>query len=285
VHRSIWIGSIALLVGGGVVASAGCPDDTNTGYLPVTAIQVDITDLLNGANLTCGTGPGDVAMYAAVVNFQSSDTQPSGTPTQACTSPPGAPLILAGGLYPCYAAGPIANLPLPNDGGALPDGGHVDYAVQILMFTQAEFAAHQKEIEKAIAPGTKEISGDGGVCSLPFSWAATCTATEQNNIEVNTACPGGVVLGPTPAGGGDSAASDGEVEDGGDDGGVEDAGTEDAGIEDAGKDGGKSGDAASPKEAAAGDAPSEAAADAKGQDAPSGLDGGADGPTDGPPPG
>jgi hypothetical protein len=255
------------------VASAGCPDDTDTGYLPVTAIQVDIADLLNGANLTCGIGPGDVAMYAAIVNFQTSDPLRSDAQAEACTYPSGAPPILAGGVYPCYASGPFANLPLPNDGGALPDGSHVDYTVQILFFTQAQFAAHQKEIESAIAPGTKEVSGDRGVCSLPFSWAASCTATEQNNIEVNTACPGGIVLGPTPAGG-DGGEDSGAPDGGGEGGGVEEGGVEDG----ARRDSGKSGDAAPPKEAAVGDAPTSA--DAKGLDAPSGADGTTDGPAD-----
>jgi hypothetical protein len=220
------LGTLTLLLCAGAAASAGCPNTSNTGLLPITAVNIDLAQLLDGENLTCGPGPGDVVYYAAIVNYQpSKTTNGSGQPDPFdCGAypfnPPGTPpaILLAGGAGYCYAAGTFANLPLPNDAGALPDGGSIGFTVQVYFFSNAALAANPDlpaRITNAVTPANGLTAGNAcnALGGLPFSYATTCTAIEEDNIIVNAAC-GAVECNPASEfgcnaeGGGDSEGGD-----------------------------------------------------------------------------
>jgi len=160
VQRSAWLGTLTLLLCAGAAASAGCPNTSNTGLLPITAVNIDLAQLLDGANLTCGLGPGQVYQYAAIVNYQPTKATNGGgqpDPFDCGAFPFSPPALLAGGAYPCFTTAPFANLPLPNDAGALPDGGSIGFTVQVYFFSNAAFLAHPdlpKLIASAVTPGT-----------------------------------------------------------------------------------------------------------------------------------
>jgi hypothetical protein len=180
VHRSAWIGTVALLLGAILTASAGCPDVSNTGVLPVTGVEVDIADLLTGANLACGTGPGDVYKYAAIANLDVAGTDRA---IDDCNVAP-----LAGGVFDCFSLGTLGNLPL-QDGGVVMDGGTVVYSVQIYFFTYDVYSPdagdYATQIQNAVSPMN---TSPPAICKLPYSWATTCTATEADDIKVNASC-------------------------------------------------------------------------------------------------
>jgi hypothetical protein len=205
------LGTLTLLLCAGAAASAGCPSTSNTGLLPITAVNIDLAQLLDGANLTCGLGPGQVYQYAAIVNYQPTKaTNVGGQPnpfdcgTYAFVPPQEPPPPrLAGGGYPGVTTGPFANLPLRNDAGALPDGGSIAFTIQVYFFTNAAFLADAGpdaslagQIANYVTPGippgaTAPLTADnacGGLGKLPFSYATTCTAIEEDNIVVNAAC-------------------------------------------------------------------------------------------------
>jgi hypothetical protein len=196
VQRSAWLGTLTLLLCAGAAASAGCPNTSNTGLLPTTAVDIDFAQLLDGENLTCGPGPGDVVYYAAIVNYQPSKTtngsdQPD--PFDCGAYPFTLPTLLAGGGGYCYAPGTFANLPLPNDAGALPDGGSIGITVQVYFFSNAALAANPDlpgRITSAVTPANGLTAGNAcnALGGLPFSYATTCTAIEEDNIVVNAAC-------------------------------------------------------------------------------------------------
>jgi hypothetical protein len=161
-------------------------------------------------------------------------------------------------------AGTFANLPLPNDAGALPDGGSVAFTLQVYFFTNAAFSADPNlstDIASAVAPdGVTAGKACNALGKLQFSYATTCTAIEEDNIVVNAACN---PIQCNPAGEFGCAAGGG------------DSGTE------AGSLGTDAGDATTTDARAGADAPSgqDAAHDA-GHDAPGGADVAIDGPHD-----
>jgi hypothetical protein len=235
-----------LLCGAAMVA--GCPDTTNFAVLPITTIQIPIGDLLNGVNLECGgpdAGPDEVYKYAAVVHFDGSDKIIS--PTD-CSLP-----ILAGLVSDCYVPGTLSYLPLPNDAGAVPDGGSFTYSVQIYFFNADTWAKldNGEKIEAAVKPNATST-----ICQLPYpyTWMTTCTATEQANVASSAACER-VELNPAAA--------------------VLDSGVEDSGVGDARSTEASAGDASIPDAKTSADARShDAQTDARS------IDGATDAPPD-----
>jgi hypothetical protein len=185
VRRSILLGILVLL---GLVllgVTLGCPATTNTGVLPITALEIDISDILSGADLGCGKGPNDVYKYAAIVQ-----QDPNGNKMRVgdCELEP-----LAGGTFDCFNKAVFGNLPLPYDGGALPDGGSATYSVQIYFFNYETWQrVGPAKINQAVSP----LNGFGTpICGLDYNWATTCIGTETDMIAVNAACIP-VTLGP-----------------------------------------------------------------------------------------
>jgi hypothetical protein len=196
------------LVSGTVATSAGCPAVSNTAVLPITGITIDIQDLLAGANLNCGTGPGDVYEYAAIVDFNSTGVPPPidkcGEVAEGKVFSPGT--TVAGGVFQCFSQGTLGNLPFP-DGGFLPDGGSQLYQVQIYFFTQEAAVRYETKIQAAVQPGIPITP----ICQIPtkahpaWSWATTCTAIETDNIIVHPACEPIVLPALTDSGSPDAA--------------------------------------------------------------------------------
>jgi hypothetical protein len=215
--------------------------------LPYTAVGIDIAQLLDGNNLTCGTSPGDISTYAAIVNFYEPpaplpDAFHCGNYTFEARA------LLAGGSYPCYAQGTFANLPLPG-GGALPDGGSADFTVQIYFFTNAAFEADPglaESIRNASTPGPRMTAEEACIqfSQLPFAYAATCQGTESDNVIANASCPT-VYAAPCDGGGEDCGAPDAGVTDASSDDATDvDSRTNDAGASDDVRDEGRASDAA-----------------------------------------
>jgi hypothetical protein len=250
VRRALWIRVFALCVVAGLCILAGCPN-TNTGILPSTGVDIPIGDLLMGADLTCNDeGTGDVFIYAAIVNYADfTKYPPKGlVPVNHCGFD-----NLAGGVFQCYTAGAFGNLPL-QDGGALPDGGTETYSVQIYFFSAAVYNGDYmgKPVAEQVANALRPLSDGGGnglaLCDLPWTWATTCTAIEEDNIVVNTSCPGGLFTQPLV----DAASRDAKPDSHPSDGHVEGAK-----------------ETSTPKDGEGSDAPTDGAGDVKG-DAPPG---------------
>lgn len=216
----IAIASAVVLV---AVASAssilqGCSTSNSPPITPYTAVGVDIATLLNSANLGCGEGTYDVYWYGVVATLEyEGGIPPAGWVENAsggCL--PNAIGTTSAGLYNCFANGILANLPSLPDGGALPDGGSAFFHVQIFFYN---YATYQPEMDGLTAAVTEYLDAGANapvppsLCSksLPYTWTATCTATEQGNILVNAACPSGIVPGPDaphPDAGVEDAATD-----------------------------------------------------------------------------
>ncbi len=191
----------ALLLG----TEAGCPGTvTPPTYTPVTGVTIHARSLLGG--LSCGTGPGDVYEYEAVV-FASVDGQSVGP--------------LYSNVWDCFSDGVFDNL--PPDAGA--DAGSTDsFFFKIYAFSY----------EGAIAAGAAaaQPSGDGDAGLIPLAcpggfgpngtpcpfldpsravsigssaqWTATCTADETSGVPVTAVC---TPLAPVVRASFDAAAS------------------------------------------------------------------------------
>ncbi len=179
--------------------ASGCPATTNPAVLPITAVDTDIQQLLDQANLGCGTGPNQVYKYAVVLKYAA-----PGEPVTAndCPFPS---TDIAGGVYDCFAQGVFANLPLQDggllEGGVFPDGGSQNYSLWVYFYDYATYCEIEKDcekggdkgipgpIEEAVRPGA-EAGSATPICKLkPFAnWTTTCSANEQDNIVVNAAC-------------------------------------------------------------------------------------------------
>jgi hypothetical protein len=188
---------LAALLGAcaGAAALAGCPSTTNPAILPITAVDIDIVDLLNNANLGCGAGTYDVYGYAAVVTLEDPDagdleSADAGVAGAGCSA--SATGSISTGFAACYTPAVFSNLPLLPDGGALPDGGSAIYKVQIFFYNLATYnAANDMNDEKNAIAAALRVDAGGDVmtlCELPYTWTTTCIANEQGNIAVNAAC-------------------------------------------------------------------------------------------------
>jgi hypothetical protein len=186
VRRFFILGAFLTGACAGAVALAGCPNNTNPAILPITTVDVDIADILSGANLGCGEGVNDVFEYAAVVSLDDADAGDAGSDGD-CT--PNATGSISGGYAACFSQLVFSNLPVSADGGALPDGGSVVYDVKLFLYNSETYnkigGASALKAASLFDPGR-----DGGVtlCDLPSTWKTTCTANEQNDIAVNAAC-------------------------------------------------------------------------------------------------
>ncbi len=162
----------------------GCSGASSPAITPITAIDIDIADLLNSANLGCGEGAYDVYEYGVLVTLEYPG---GGVVDTSCVSE--ATGVVAAGAFKCYANAVFGNLPSLPDGGALPDGGSASFRVQVFLYNYDTF-----ERNGGMGPITAAVAYDAGtadtLCSPKLSptWIATCTANEQGNIEVNAKC-------------------------------------------------------------------------------------------------
>jgi hypothetical protein len=253
-HRHVapaWAPALACLaLLGGAAALAGCPGTAApTPYTPITGITIHVSELLG--SLECGTGPGDVYKYSAVMWAAASDGGPLGAP-------------LYSDAWDCFTDGVFENLPAVN-------GGSYQYFLKVYGYT---YASVQGAAPYLWCPGA--FGPDGGPCDLQDAsfasalgaaaqWDSTCTATEVQGAPVTAAC-----TALEPVVGGDAAAASGDASDAASGADSADApvSTDAPNSADAGDSGSSSeaGDSGVPNEAAP-DSPPEAAPDAP-HDAP-----------------
>jgi hypothetical protein len=153
--RSLLPLAVAVItVPAGMVAGplSGCSSsNTPSGINPVTEIVIRSESLVAGYG--CGTAPGEVYKYAAIVsNVQSPTTQYAN-------------------VFDCFADGVFASLP------ASPTG-NLDFTVQILAYSFADYN-----------PGIEAAADDpAALASSPATWTTSCTATQQPNVAVLAVC-------------------------------------------------------------------------------------------------
>jgi hypothetical protein len=140
-------------LGAAVYACAGT-DATTTGYTPVTGVLVRAESLVS--SLGCGMRDAQIFKYAAVV-------------TQGTTT-------ITGGLYDCFADAKFANLQPGPD-------GTLSFTVQIYAFSQASYAAQNAGgvLDAAAADWSR-------LQAFKPTYKTTCTATQQQNVEVLAVC-------------------------------------------------------------------------------------------------
>jgi hypothetical protein len=180
------LAATAILTGGATCVLTGCPSTaTTTGYTPITGIVILSSALVAGYG--CGTGPGQIYRYAAIVYF-ATDGGPQAPP-------------LATNVFDCFTDGVFENLPVS-------DSGSQDFIVAIQAYNRGTF------------PPELACPADGGPCAARdptartlladatrATWASTCTATQQQGIPVLAVCQ---PLVPQDAGA--NAAADAEAD-------------------------------------------------------------------------
>ncbi len=185
------VGVAALL---GLAACPGSPSTTL--YTPITGLVINSDSLLSGVG--CGTGPGQVYKYAAVVRLAGD------------ASEPGLPVS---GVFDCFTNAQFANL-------ATPDGNLTTYDIAIYAFNQASFpeaalgACDNVESDAA-------CQGENPATVLQFAgkanWTTTCTATQVPGVSEVAVCNSLVPVGDASVGsdvGTDTSAPEGGPGDG-----------------------------------------------------------------------
>jgi hypothetical protein len=203
----------------------GCPTSTSSTlvFTPITGIQIDSAQLVAGFG--CGTGPGQVFQYAAVVSFA-----PLGPDGGVESDGDAGPLeVVTSGVFDCFANGILSNLPVSEAGSSA-------YTLQIFAFNEASFPP---QLACAPGPGGPQgvsCPGDDAGAVIPFepraTFTATCTATQVPGVTVHAICTPLEPRGSVDAGafedapGEDGSSDSGSAEasaDGAADGGAGDA--------------------------------------------------------------
>lgn len=176
------------------VALPAC-DTTDAGPLaPVAGITIRSQSLTEGYG--CGTSPGQVYKYVAVVRQVAGGSSPG--------------LIASWQIYDCFADGTFAYLCTY---GA--DGGVSDFDVSVYAYNADTWgsvgSSIQNRLETDTAQGLFPVNcpaDAGGIANPPSesaaNWTTTCTATQQEGIQVLANCN----LPMTPAGGSGDANGD-----------------------------------------------------------------------------
>lgn len=157
------------LAGGGLLAA--CPSTaTTTSYTPITGITIESSSLVAGYG--CGTAPGQVYAYAALLSY-TDDAGASKSPVYS-------------GVFDCYANAQFANLP-ENDGGAL------SFDVQIFAWDQASFPQVLRCLPSTSSPASAaDCPGDSVSTVLSNAgtpnWTTTCTATQELGVSAIAVC-------------------------------------------------------------------------------------------------
>jgi hypothetical protein len=179
--------SLLLLFALGLVAAAvaiACGGTaTSDTITPITGIVIRAERLTTGRG--CGTKPGQVFKYAAVV-FEhhaghSIDTRDPGS----------FDLPLTANVYDCFTDGTFVELP------ASPGDNSVTYRIELYIYDQPAYA----QSEADIAGATNDIALALDAAALPAAtaavgrlrttrpvWTTTCGATQQEQVEVLAVC-------------------------------------------------------------------------------------------------
>jgi hypothetical protein len=153
-------------------APAGCASNaTTTAYTPITGIIIDSSDLTAGFG--CGTDPGQVYEYAALLSY-SDDAGVSQAPVYSLVSD-------------CYSDGRFSNLP-PSSSGSL------GFQLTILAWDQASFPAALRCFPPTPTnpDSTYPCPGDDVATVLSSqgtpNWSTTCSAAQQEGVSALAIC-------------------------------------------------------------------------------------------------
>jgi hypothetical protein len=166
VTRSRALASVAAAAacGAGLCGLAGCPSTVTTSlYTPITGFAIDSQTLTAG--LGCGTAPGEVYKYAAIV------TLTDGT--------------LVSGVFDCFTNAQFSNLPTP-------DGGTTNYAVAVYAYDFAAFVPAKAIGQCADLDTDAACPGENPLEVLKYTklatWTAKCTATQVQGMSQVAVC-------------------------------------------------------------------------------------------------
>ena len=201
-----------LMATGATTTLDGCTDDDAESTLDdVTGIIIRSEALF--APVGCGTGPSEVYRYFAVIDDPSNGNNP--TPNGYA-------------VYPCYADATFdQQSPTTNT-----------YRMRVYAFDYASYQA----LGGADLPLLNTLGVDGALRALSPSYTTTCSAQQQENIEVLAVCNPLLSLLDGGTTGDDGGDEDGSSTTDAGDGGDADAAPADGGSGDGG-DGGDAGDA------------------------------------------
>jgi hypothetical protein len=168
-------GAVGALTVALACAFGGCTNNvTALVYTPITGIVIRSADLVAGHG--CGTGPGQVYAYVAVLAQQNAPT-----------------VAIASTVVSCYADGVLSNLVWDAGSHPAPDAASYVYYVYIYAYDYASFTSIPQTLACS-APATPSIGCPGdfpdataGTPTAPDSgipprypptWKTTCTASE-----------------------------------------------------------------------------------------------------------
>jgi hypothetical protein len=204
--RKASVATVALALAACVLG--GCASSGNSAtYTPITGILIRASELTAGFG--CGTDPGEVYAYAALLSYS----------TDASTPQP--PVFSLVNL--CFADGQFSNLPAGVDGS-------LSFDVTVYAWDQASFPAALQCFPPTpanpsaaypcpgdVVPNVLDAADGGTTNQGRPNWSTTCTATQQPGVSVIAVC-----APLTPTGG--AVGNDGGLADAaGGDGGVADA--------------------------------------------------------------
>ncbi len=163
-------GFLVALAGITSVVGVACTTDTDAGSItPITGIAIRADSLVAGFG--CGTAPGQIYKYAAVVTY-AVDAGP------VCAEAGTADVFT--GLFDCYADGVFPNLPACSTGSQA-------FQLDVYAYNQATYAAAdtngQLESEALNNP-----AAFAQLVAATATWTTTCEATQQANVEILAVC-------------------------------------------------------------------------------------------------
>jgi hypothetical protein len=156
----------------GVVAAAAvgacAANTTTTGFTPITGIIIRSESLVAGKG--CGTAPGQVYRYLAIVTYAPDDLGTTRDP-------------IAGAVFDCFADGLFSNLQ------PAPDTGSVSYVVTIYAYDAPSYPA--ADLQCYVDQTCAALPGACDATKLHALYTTTCTATQQQGIAVLADCNAG----------------------------------------------------------------------------------------------
>jgi hypothetical protein len=153
---------VASSVGAAFGVASGCATQASTTlYTPITGIQIPAAVVVTGHG--CGTRPGQVYKYAAIVTY----------PVE------GGAATVTSGVFDCFADGIFANLPTI-DGGT--------FRVNVYAFSQGSFPPALACSPPNSVPCPGDDAGSVAAYAASADWTAECTATQVPGITTVASC-------------------------------------------------------------------------------------------------
>jgi hypothetical protein len=138
-----------------------CSSDTTvTLVTPLTGITIPAATLTTG--IGCGTGPGQIYKYVALLNDPA-----------------------FGQVYDCFANAAFANLNPTVDGGGL-------YVVNVYLYDKDAYDANAAQINADVGASNAVAV----YANIPSTYVATCTSTESTYLQTVAQCTRVTATGP-----------------------------------------------------------------------------------------